>query len=163
MPNKKRVILFSTLFLITISFLYAFSQFSNKKILQAALQQEINLNIPGNIVSAILTSDQKLSNDKFLPKGTKFFGKISKKENEFVIDFNSIQTTDGKKQNFYAISYLGAKEEIKKGGVSAKISKTVYKQTRTNVLGAIFNSSDDLSKGFTSTIPRGSIIKIETN
>lgn len=162
---RKLVVLIFTL-MAFFTLLYSYSQFSNKKILQAALQQEINLNVPlnisGNIVSAILTSDQKLSSGEFLPKGTKFIGKINKKENEFVIDFNSIQTTDGKKKDFYAISYLGAKEEIQKGGVSAKISKTVYKQTRTNVLGAIFNSQDDI-KGFTSTIPRGSIIKIELN
>ena len=156
-------LLFTTLVIALVTILYGYTQFQKKGVISVVLLQEIDFSNPPDPVLAISTYDQNLPDNKNLPKGTRLIGKLANEENGYVIYFNEIQTTDGTKSQFLAKSNLNLKENEDSKGVSAKIGKTLYKQTKTNVLGAIFNSSNNIQASRNSILPRGSILKIEIN
>lgn len=147
--------------LVSITVLISYSQYANKKIIQAVLQSQLDINNPPELISAILAYDQTLKEGKSLPKGTKFTGMLSKESNNILIYFDTIEFADGKKSQFYAKSNLNIKDKVQ-GGVSSKIGKTLNEQTRTNVLGAIFHTST--SRGYLQNslvLPQGTLLKIE--
>ena len=152
-----------TLILIFGIFAYAYTQYLQKSSIFAVLQYPIDLQSPPDSVFAVSTIGQKLPDGKMLPKGTRFIGMLSKEEKGFVIYFDEIQKLDGDKEQFSAKSSLNVEEQNKQGGVSAKISKTLYQQTKTNVLGAIFNSSNNIKQSQGTVLPRGSTLKIEVD
>ena len=140
---------------------YGYSQYLKKGLISAVLQQGIDLNSPqGNLVFAISTFDQKTPDGKNIPKGTKFTGKLNKEENKLIIYFDTLEMPEGKKQQFLAKTVLNINEKQESNGVSAKIGKTLYQQSKTNVLGAIFHTSSNISQ---SLLPQGSILKLELN
>lgn len=156
---KKFILLIFVLAVVTM--LYGYTQFLNKGFIQAVLQYQLDFQNPPETVFAVSTFEQKMPDGTQLPKGTRFIGMFSKEENNFVIYFDSIQTLDGKNKKVIAKSILNIKEENKQTGVSAKISKTLYQQTKTNVLGAIFNTSNNIQQLPGTVLPRGSVLKIE--
>jgi len=154
------------IFILTLAFLtilIGYTQFLKKETISAVLQYEIDLNNPSDFVFAITTLDQKLATGKNLAKGTRFFGMLTKENENYVVYFNTLQLTNGNKESFLAKSNLNLNEETKAGGVSAKISKTLYKQTKSNVLGAIFKSPSDVQMPSSLVLPKGSTLKIEIN
>lgn len=160
LKSKSTIYALTILVIILCTGLYGFSQFLKKEIINAVLQYQINIENPPNNIFAISTLDQKLSSGKYLPRSTRFIGKLSNEEGP-VIYFNSIQTPDGKTKEFLAKSNLninGGRQD-KSGGVSAKIGKTLNRQTKSNVLGAIFKDSTNNEKA--RVLPRGYAIKIE--
>ena len=162
--------LFIFLILICATALYAFSQFAKKESISAVLLHEVNLESPPPNIFAVSILDQGLKGDKNIPKGTRFIGTLTKDDNS-TIYFNILQMPNGKKEQFFAKAILSRSEQpltptsrSNIPGVSAKISKTLYKQTRTNVLGAIFKDQKDISSRQAGYIlPKGTIIEIETN
>lgn len=152
-------LLFFVLIISTIAIGY--TQFAKKELITVILQHEVNLEAPSENIFAVSTSDQSLSNGKKIPKGTRFIGKVTKIYDDFIIEFNEIQTPDGEKEKFLAKVSLNIKETNQASGVSAKISKTLYKKTQTNVLGAIFTNpvSTQVLKG--RILHRGTILKLE--
>ena len=158
---KKFILAISVLAFATI--LYGYSQYLKKEIISAVLQYQINLDSPPSNIFAISTSDQKIYNKKNLPKGTRFIGKLARGEGGYVIYFDTFQIQEEKSEHISAKSSLNEIEELKSDGVSAKIGKTLYKQTQSNVLGAIFKGSNKSGKINNSILPRGYSIKIEIN
>ena len=158
---KKVTIITLVLFFVTIVICY--SQYLKKGVASAVLQHQIDLSNPPVSVFAISTSDQKFSDGKILPKGTKFIGNVGKGADGFIIYFNTIQTPEGKREQINAKSNLKVSESQSKGGVSAKIGKTLYKQNKSNVLGAIFTNPSAANNLSGLMLPRGSIVKIEFN
>lgn len=150
-------------FLLILTVLYGYSQFIKKGVISAVLQYQIDLKNPPNLVFAISTFDQKLPDGKWLLKGTRFIGNLTKEGDDFIIYFNTIQTTSGKKEQFFAKSNLSVKESLVAGGVSARIGKTLYQQTKTNILGAIFNSSNNIKQLPSLVLPRGAVLRIDIN
>ena len=159
----KKVLITTMLVIVFATALYGYSQFLKKGMISAVLLQEIDLKNPPDPVLAISTYEQNLPDGKNLPKGTRLIGKLASEENGYVIYFNEIQSVDGKRYQFLAKSNLNLKESEGGKGVSAKIGKTLYQQTKTNVLGAIFNNSNNIQTSRNSILPRGSILKIEIN
>ena len=159
MKNIKGKILIA-LILISGLVTYGYSQYLKKGLVSAVLQQQIDLNNLSDLVFAISTFDQKTPDGKNLPKGTKFTGKLSKEEDKLIIYFNTLEFPKGNKEQFFAKTVLNAKEKDENSGVSAKIGKTLYQQTKTNVLGAIFHTS---SNNLQSILPQGYILKLELN
>lgn len=147
--------------LISLTVLYGYTQFLKKETISAVLQYQIDLSNPPDFVFAITTLDQKIASGKNLSKGTRFIGMLSKEGENYVVYFDTIQFSNGDKEPFVAKTNLNYGEEAKLGGVSAKISKTLYKQTKSNVLGAIFKSSGEVQRTSSSVLPRGSTLKIE--
>ena len=158
----KRFFLIISIFIFG-TVLYGYTQFLKKETVSAVLQQQINLENPQDVVFAISTYDQKLSNGKNIPRGTRFIGKLSKEGDILQINFNSIQLPDREKEDFPAKSNLNVQSQTQTSGVSANISKTLYKQTKTNVLGAIFKGSNLTEQSNGSILPKGSIIKIQVD
>ena len=154
-------LLVTVLSVILVTGLYAYSQFIKKEIIQAVLQYQINLENPPNAIFAISTFDQKLSDGKNILRGTRFIGMVTKEESGYLINFNTIQTSDGKKDQFLGRSNLNTKSNLKVGGVSGKISKTLYERTQTNVLGAIFKAPNESQNSNSLILPQGFTIKIE--
>ncbi|MBI3590725.1 MAG: hypothetical protein HY094_05015 [Candidatus Melainabacteria bacterium] len=144
-------------------FTYGYTQYLKKGLASIVLLHEINLQNPPESIFAISTFDQSLPDGKNIPKGTRFIGMLIKENSNYVIYFNEIQSINGTKMGFLAKSNLNIKESGQNGGVSAKISKTLYKQTKTNVLGAIFNTSNENQSSPGLVLPRGSSLKIEIN
>ncbi len=158
---KKVTIITLVLFLITALFCY--SQYLKKGVVSAVLQHQIDLSNPPESVFAISTFDQKLPDGKTLPKGTKFTGNISKESAGFIIYFNTIQTLGGKREQISARSNLNISEGKSRGGVSSKIGNTLYKQSKSNVLGAIFTNPSAANNLTGLILPRGTTVKIELN
>ena len=153
--------LFIFLIFSSATALFAYSQFIKKETIQAVLQYQIDLENPPDAVFAISTFDQKLNNGKNIPRGTRFLGMLVKEEDGLTINFDTLQSTSGKKEKIMAKSLLNVKGEIKTTGVSAKISMTIYERTQTNILGAIFKGPNDKQNLDTPVLPQGFIIKIE--
>lgn len=150
------------LILTFATILYGYTQYLKKETISAVLQNQVNLDNDSNAVFAISTLDQNLPSGRNFPRGTIFTGKIAK-EDGYKIYFNSYQTTDGKQFDFSAKTSLNMKAETPSSGVSAKISKTLYKQTKSNVLGAIFKTSQDALQHEGTLLPKGYLIKIEVD
>ena len=159
MKNKLGIVL--ALILVLGVFAYGYTQYLKKGAISAVLQYQIDFNNPPEQVYAISLSEQKLPDGKELKKGTRFIGKLSKEENKYVIYFNTIQNPDGESQQVIAKSNLTSNISGQAAGVSAKIGKTLYKQTKTNVLGAIFRNPQDAKEFPSSVLPQGSPLKIE--
>ena len=160
----KKIVIASLLVIGLGSILFAYSQIFKRSTISAILQNQINVNAPPGFVYAISTADQSLVDGKVIPKGTRFIGMLSKEENNFTIYFNEIETFEGRKETFSAKTNLMLQQASSIGGVSAKIGKTLYQQSKTNVLGAIFsNASSDTEISPNAVLPRGSILKIEIN
>ena len=161
-PSKSIIYVLLSIFLVTVTAIYGYTQYTQKSIISTILQNPIDLNDTSSLISSISTSEHKLSSGIDIPKGTRFFGKLSKEENKYIIYFDSLQTPDGKTESFTAKSILDVNNNNSKNGVSAKISKTLYKQTKSNVLGAIFyNNSSNVSESSKSILPQGHILKLE--
>lgn len=156
----KKITFLALAILLAATMLYSYSQFVKKSVISAVLQHQVDLSNPPEAIYAISTFDQTLPDGKSIPKGTRFMGKLSKENNSFIIYFDESQATDGKKTQLLAKSSLNIKEGESGKGVSAKISKTLYKQTKTNVLGAIFNTPTS-SPNSNTILPRGYNLKIE--
>src|SRR3989338_4584411 len=162
----KKLIIFisitSIFIFLTLSGLYAFSQYLKKGTVNAVLQYQVNLDNPPENIYAISTVDQTTQSGKTLPKGTIFIGTLNKEEGIPVIYFNSIQPAGRKTENFIAKSGLKVIQSGQSTGVSAKLGKTIHQQTKTNVIGAIFhNSSSNSRETVSSVLPKGYAIKIE--
>lgn len=157
---KKNIFIF--LVIIFASALYGYTQFTKKGLISAVLLHEVNLENPPSNIFAISTSDQNLTGGKSIPKGTRFTGSLTKGDSS-VIYFNAIQIPDGKQEQILAKAVLTSGSKADTPGVSSKISKTLYKQTRTNVLGAIFKDQDTGTKPDGYILPKGTIIKIEAD
>ena len=137
------------------------SQFAKKELITVILQHQVNLEAPPENIFVVSTSEQSLSGGKKISKGTRFIGKLTKLYDDFIIDFNEVQTPDGEKEKFLAKVNLNIKGTNQASGVSAKISKTLYQKTQTNVLGAIFTnpSNTQVLKG--TILQRGTVLKLE--
>ena len=159
MKNKFGIVL--ALILVLGVFAYGYTQYLKKSTVSAVLQYQIDLNNPPEQVYAISLSEQTLPDGKKLEKGTRFIGKLSKEENKYVIYFNTVQNPEGDAKQVIAKSNLSSNVTGQAAGVSAKIGKTLYKQTKTNVLGAIFRNSQDAKEFPSSVLPQGSPIRIE--
>ena len=160
----KRFVVFTSLFiLISMTGIYAFSQYLKKGTINAVLQYQVNLDNPPENIYAISTFDQTTPSGKTLPKGTVFIGTLNKEAGMPIIYFNSVLLNGEKTENFIAKSRLKAVSTEQSTGVSAKLGKTIYQQTKTNVIGAIFyNSSSNSQELASSVLPKGYAIKIET-
>ena len=160
----KNILVFSSIFVIIIvlTALYSYSQYLKKYYVQAVLNQNIDLNNPPVLVNATSTQDQKLSTGTVLQKGSSLNGMLVNEQGKWIIEFTEIRTTTGKNEDFYGKSVLDlTTKEISKG-VSAKIGNTVRHQTKTNVLGAIFQTNTDVIQESKGILPKGYILKIET-
>jgi hypothetical protein len=163
MKNKNKFGIILALILVLGIFAYGYTQYLKKETVSAVLQYQVDLSNPPDQVYAISLSEQILPDGKKLEKGTRFIGKLSKEENRYVIYFNTVQNPDGKAKQVIAKSNLSSNVIGQTVGVSAKIGKTLYKQTKTNVLGAIFRNSQGTEEFPSSVLPQGSPLKIEIN
>lgn len=132
-----------------------------KGTLKAVLQSDLNLNTPSSSVYAVSPSDQELSDGSTISRGTKFIGMSSIEGDHIVIFFDSIQTLDGQTQQFIGKLSISKIEDKQASGVSAKIGKTLYNQSKSNVLGAIFHNPGNGQDLDLSVLPKGSTLKIE--
>ena len=142
-------------------FAYGYTQYLKKGAVSAVLQYQIDLNNPPEQVYAISLSEQTLPDGKKLQKGTRFIGKINKEDTGYIIYFSTLQNPDGDTQQVIAKSNLNSNVSGQAVGVSAKIGNTLHRQTKTNVLGAIFHNSQDVKEFPSSVLPQGSPLKIE--
>lgn len=164
--NKKPIPLTYILFLlvfILVTMLYGYTQLVRKETISAVLQYQLDLRNPPESIFAISTCDQKLSGGRQLLKGTRFIGMLHQDEKGLAIYFSAIETVNGKKEQFFAKTILSAGKQDSNVGVSARISKTLYQQTKTNVLGAIFNSASETQKIESTVLPRSSTLKLEVD
>ena len=161
MKNKNKFGIILALILVLGVFAYGYTQYLKKGFVSVVLQNQIDLNNPPDQVYAISLSEQTLPDGKKLQKGARFIGKLNKEENRYVIYFNTLQNPDGKNSQIIAKSNLSSNVTGQATGVSAKIGKTLYKQTKTNVLGAIFYNPQDTKEFPSFVLPQGSSIKIE--
>ena len=159
--TKSKFGIILALILILGIFAYGYTQYLKKSTVSVVLQYQIDLNNPPEQVYAISLFEQTLPEGKKLQKGTRFIGKLNKENSGYVIYFNTIQNPDGKTGQIIAKTNLNSNISGQAGGVSAKIGKTLYKQTKTNVLGAIFRNSQDSKEFPNSVLPQGSLLKIE--
>lgn len=157
--NKFGVIL--ALIIVLGVFTYGYTQYLKKGTVSAVLQYQIDLNNPPEQIYAISISEQTLPDGKKLEKGARFIGKLSKEENGYIIYFNTVQNPEGKAKQIIAKSSLSSNVTGQAIGVSAKIGKTLYNQTKTNVLGAIFHNPQDSKEFPSSVLPKGLSLKIE--
>lgn len=154
-------LLIPVVILLVVFGLYGYTQFFKKSFISAVLMHRVDLNNPPEAIFAITTDAQSLSDGKILPKGTKLIGKINAESNGYVIHFNSIQTSEGQTIQLLAKSSLNIKQVKQESGVSAKLGKTLHQQTKTNVLGAIFNNPQVGQNDNSTILQRGSYLKIE--
>lgn len=160
-PKRSLVLSLILVFAIVV---ISYSQYLKEGLISAVLQYQIDLNNPPNFIYAVSTSNQILPDGKQLPKGTRFIGMLAKEEKGIVIYFDTVQSLSGKKNPIIAKSFLSSKASDRIEGVSAKIGKTLYKQTKSNVLGAIFTKGVSKAEDFSASIlPQGSHLKIEVN
>lgn len=155
----------SKIFFLLVVFLffiigYGYTQYLQKSFVTAVLQYQIDLNSPPDKIFAISILDQKLSGSKVFPKGARLVGSLTNDEDGYVIYFDKLQIS-GKSEKFPARAKLNVKNEATSTGVSARIGKTFYDQTKTNVLGAIFDSSRNQKQLSGSILPRGYTLRIE--
>lgn len=161
---KRIIVLFFSIFVIAGGVFYGYTQFLNKETVPTILQNQIDLNNPPEFVSAVLTENHKLSNGKIIHKGSLFIGMITREENHFVIYFDSVQEPGGNKIKLLSKSNLNVTTSNENNGISTKIGKTFHKQTRSNVLGAIFqNSQPGSDQSQDLVLPQGSALNIELN
>lgn len=160
--EKKKIIYALLLFLLALGISsICYSQFFKKETISAVLHYEINLEEENPRVFAITTLDQKLSSGKILAKGTRFSGRLTKEQNDFVLSFDTVEKTDGTSERISGKTIFTNVKSQEQSGVSARIGNTLYEKTRTSVIGAIF-TSPSMTKGITGTVlPRGTNIKIE--
>ncbi len=147
--------------LVLIFGLYGYTQYLKKSLVIAVLMQRIDLSNPPGKIFAIITDDQNLSDGKKLPKGTKLLGNLTKENGTYVIYFDEIQALNGKAGKLTGKSNLNIREIDQSNGVSARIGKTLSQQTKTNVLGAIFNNPAASQSDNGEILQRGSAIKVE--
>lgn len=159
---KKISVVVSVVVLLFSLIVIGYTQYSRQQSISAVLQNQLDFNAPPDYIFTITTFEQNLSDSKKLPKGTRFIGMLSKVENNFEIYFDTIQTPGGKQEQFLGKSVFDFKERGNQG-VSAKISRTLYQQTKTNVLGAIFNNPNAQLQPQSLVLPRGTLLKIEIN
>ena len=97
--------------------------------------------------------------------GTKILGMLSKEESNFVVYFNKIQNKTGQFEEFSGHLNLQTKgEQQEKRGVSEKIGKTFHKETKSNVLGAIFHNPPQRVKDLSSLVlQKGSVIEVQVD
>ena len=159
----KRFVVFTSLFiLISMTGIYAFSQYLKKGTINAVLQYQVDLDNPPENIYAISTFDQITLSGKKLPKGTIFIGTLNKEVGIPVIYFKSVEFTEGKIENFPAKSKLKVAQNAQFAGLSAKLGKTIQQKTKTNVIGAIFRTSSTNNQEIAgSVLPKGYAIKIE--
>lgn len=139
------------------------SNSGGKGTISAVLQTDIDLSSPSESISAVSTADQQLSDGSVLPRGTKLTGKTSLEGNNLIVFFDTIQTLEGQSQQFIGKLTINKIEDKEASGVSAKLGKTLYNQSKSNVLGAIFYNPGS-SKGVSvSVLPKGSVLKIEVD
>lgn len=153
------LILFVAVLIASLS-LYAYSQYAKKTQLSAILMHKIDLINPPFPVVAISTEDQRLSNGKVLPRGTKFNGRLANEGNSKVIYFEDIQSPNGNKLQISGKANLNINPS-QSSGVSAKISKTINRQTQSNVIGAIFKNSDSSENIDRTSLKQGTLLRIE--
>lgn len=159
--DKNKLIILLVLIAVLGAFTYGYTQYLKKGEISAVIQYKIDLTSPPERVYAISLSEQSLPDGTVLKKGTRFIGKLSREENGYVIFFDMLQGPDGEAKKIIAKSNLATSVTGPESGISAKIGKTLYKQTKTNVLGAIFHNPQD-GKEFPGVIlPSGSHLKIE--
>lgn len=158
--QMKRIFLYAVLFLILlITSLYGYTQYAKRNIIHAVLKQRIDLDNPPANILAITTFDQTLYNKRKIPKGTRLFGNLIKDNDTYTIFFNRMQEVSGKETSINGKLVL-ARSHDKAHGISAKLGKTLHSQTRTNIIGAIFQNPQTQS----SVIPvlqSGTSLKIE--
>ena len=159
MKNKFGMAL-ALIFILGI-FAYGYTQYLKKGAIWAVLQYQIDLNNPPEQIYAISLSEQTLPDGKKLNKGTRFIGKLNKEDAGYIIYFSTLQSPDGGTQQVIAKSSLSSNVSGQAAGVSAKIGNTLHRQTKTNVLGAIFHNSQNAKEFPGSILPQGSSIKIE--
>lgn len=160
--KKSTLYFLLSVLLVACTVVYGYTQYTQKSVIPVILQNQIDLNDTVGLITTLSTAEYKFSNGKALPKGTQFIGMLAKEENKNIIYFDSYLVPDGEKEAFTAKSILEIKSEGKKNGVSAKISKTLYKQTKSNVLGAIFYSnSTNAAETNQQFIPQGQTLKLE--
>ncbi len=161
--NKSFTGLFVFVIIITVGFVVLSSRSSGPKgQISAVLQAELNLSSPPPSVSAISTSDQPLPDGTTLPRGAKLLGSTSVDGNNLIISFDSVQTLDGQTQNIIGKLVISKADDKQESGISAKLGKTLYNQSKSNVIGAIFYNPGGKDSN-TSILPKGSILKIEVN
>ena len=160
MMKNKFVILLALILLLGV-FTYGYTQYFKKSLVSAVLQYQIDLNNPPDQVYAVSLLEQMLPDGKKLEKGTRFIGKLNKEDVGYVVYFSRIENPEGKTRQVVAKSNLSSNVSGQTGGVSAKIGNTLHRQTKTNVLGAIFHNSQDTKEFPSSVLPQGSPIKIE--
>ena len=163
MHKMNRFLILTTIFIfLTLSGLYAFSQYLKKGTVSAVLQYQVDLDNPPENIYAISTFDQTTPSGKTLPKGTIFIGTLNNESGILVIYFNSVQFIGGKTEKFTAKSGLKVAQSGQSVGVSAKLGKTIQQKTKTNVIGAIFRTSSTNNQEIASSVlPKGYAIKIE--
>ena len=150
------------LFLSILTVAYVYSKFNEKTTISAVLQHEVNLNNPSNQVFAIITSDQNLSDGKNIQKGTVFVGMVSKEEHGYSIYFNSIRNSKDTNEQINAKSIISPPQQNEDNGLSANIGKTLYRQTESSVLGAIFHNPQNNTRPVGNEIlPRGTVLNVE--
>ena len=150
------------LLLTILTIVYGYTKFAEKTTITAVLQHEVTLdNAPGSVF-AITTSEQNLSDGKNIPKGSVFVGTVSKEQNGYSINFNSVRSIKGTNEQINAKSTISYSQKNEDAGLSANIGKTLYRQTESSVLGAIFhNPQNNIKSKGNETLPRGSVLKIE--
>ncbi len=135
----------------------------SKGTITAVLQSDLNIDSPSGSILAVSTTDQALPDGSVLPRGTKFVGKTSVEGNNLVVFFDSIQTSDGQNQQFIGKLIINKIDDKAVSGVSAKIGKTLYNQSKSNVLGAIFHNPGSTQGSDIQALPKGSVLKIEVD
>ena len=159
---NKKIIYVVLFFLFAVLFVtISYSQFFKKETISTVLRYEVNLEDENPRVFAITTFDQKLSSGKILPKGTRFSGRLTKDQNDFVLSFDTIEKIDGTSEQISGRTIFANVETHEPGGVSQRISNTLYEKTRTSVIGAIFSNPPKNQKIVGTILPRGTNIKIE--
>lgn len=145
--------------LLITTFLYGYTQFLKKETISAVLQHQVDIENPPELIYAIITSEQTLSNGQKLQQGTRLIGRLKNEDDKLIIYFDQIQNAGGNKSNISARTILGQNKIDNSAGVSAKIGKTLQRQTKSNVLGAIF-THPGTSQSSGTILRRGLNLKI---
>lgn len=161
--TKKRTGFIVLILLISGIFTYCYSQYLKKGIVSAALQYQLDLSDPPGQVYAVSLFDQALPDGKKIEKGTRFIGMLNRENTGLIIYFDTVQNPDGKTWQILAKSSLNSNVPGQQAGLSAKLGKTLYKQTKTNVLGAIFRNPQGSNAAGGAILPQGSSLKIEVD
>ena len=150
------------LFLTALTIAYGYTKFIEKTSITAVLQHEVGLDNESGSIFAITTFDQTLSDGKNIPKGSVLIGMINKEQGGYSIDFNSVRSVKGTNEQINAKSTISYSQKNEDTGLSANIGKTLYRQTESSVLGAIFhNPQNNIKSTGNDILPRGTVLKIE--